>query len=340
MAFLVNDHIFGEATLQNVTATRAASYAQLRVDLILAVNPLPNVRPVVLRELSGRVLVQGHGMPEAELGRLHPMTLGYVIEARANGQQCPLNLVVDVGQVLLADLATLPGPVRLIIELYGIAQYSVSLPAPAPTPSPLVALASRISGRLATLLQGPPPPTIYREYFLSLAHGRLTRDYDGAGWTSLVTSLRLPMGEDASWDATLTSYYRLAVLTLQAAVPEAALFFIGAAAEWLLEELGRGTLAPIISATKWQNAQKSKKTEDKVKVILETLELSTSPRKVDMAEREWLRAQATLYRLDRNDVGHPQATPPSTPKHEVEARVRCFPDYVRRMQDAAARAIP
>jgi hypothetical protein len=94
------------------------------------------------------------------------------------------------------------------------------------------------------------------------------------------------------------------------------MFFIGGAAEWLIEQTGTTTLAAIVDANKWADAQRSRKTEDKVRAVIEALRKSG---KVDASEVNWLEAQATLYRLDRNEIGHPRTSPPQVPRHGSRA---------------------
>jgi hypothetical protein len=305
VSFRVNGYLVAELQIARVTPVRQVGFSQLLVDFKGEVHPPQQgwPRPVTLSDIRGRAFLVEDSR-ELVLGRLEPPTVEPLLVQAPNQQSATLTLALDVTSQQLAFMGAKATEKTLIVyfDLFAVA----ALPWPT-------------GGSMSV-----PHST------------RLSQTFTAPAWTALLDALSPPFAAPAGWDATLAAYFRLAIETFNAAVPEAALFFIGGAAERLIELTGTGALQPIVNAKKWSDAEKSKKTSDKVAAVIDALVAS---KKVDQRETDWLNAQATLYRVARNDIGHPQPTPPRVPRNEVETRIRTFDEYKARMDAAVVAAL-
>jgi hypothetical protein len=136
----------------------------------------------------------------------------------------------------------------------------------------------------------------------------------------------------ATWEPTLLTYFRLAVRTHAANVPEAALFFLGGASERLVDLVAEKMTS--LDRGKWK---KCTKVGAKIELLIDTLRgcAKRQQRPELLGVADLLGVIGHGYRLGRNDVGHPAAVPPQVSRATVAARLHEFPDYVEQILAAA-----
>lgn len=189
----------------------------------------------------------------------------------------------------------------------------------------------RFTDAVATLVQRgylvvEPHSPAYR---IPLSARGLTADAVSRGWPAHgITLARFP--QVSMWaDATMAAYFRFAVQTFEAGVAEAAVFFVGAASERLVERALDDTKN--LTQTPLKGNEKAK---EKVEKLFERLASAAKAKVIRLPpdELDFLENEIHAMRFGRNDVGHPKPTPPNVPRPLVAARLLGFSDVVTRLE--------
>ncbi len=134
-------------------------------------------------------------------------------------------------------------------------------------------------------------------------------------------------------DEVLAAYFFLAARCFEArTVDDAALFFIGAAAERMLDVVAE-RIGHLIDRKRWLPLKSTEKVETLARILEEA---GTAQSKPDLrGDAEVVRTIGHAMRVARNDAGHPREKPPTFSRSMVAARICEFPDYAKRLLAAA-----